>query len=129
MPRPLRGRPAGAVRASERGLLSLPSYLPPQHLQLLLLQAQAELLAPCPGSLLCKLGQGEAAAGAVSRGHPQGAATTAGHAGEALAPREVEDGDAIEGDAVWALPGSPLQDRQGWKAAREGGGRHESSGE
>lgn len=31
----------------------------------------------------------------MAGGHTQGAAATAGHAGEALAPREVEDGDAI----------------------------------
>lgn len=97
-------------------------YLAPKHLQLLLLQAQAELLAPCPGLLLRKLGQGEAVAGAVARGHAQGAAAAAGHAGEALAPREVEDGDAIEDDSAWALPGSPLQDGRGWKADGEGGG-------
>lgn len=73
---------------------------------------------PCPGLLLRKLGQGEAAAGTVAGGHTQSAATTAGHTGEALAPREVEDGDAIKGHTTWALPGGPLQDGQGWKAGR-----------
>ena len=78
---------------------------------------------PGAGLLLCKLGQGEAAAGAMVRGHTQSAAATAGHAGEALAPRKVEDSDAIEGYAARALAGSPLQDGQGWKADREGAGR------
>lgn len=66
--------------------------------------------------LLGELSQGEATAGTVAGGHSQSAAATAGHTGEALAPREVEDSDAIKGYVGWVLPGSPLQDGQGWKA-------------
>lgn len=57
----------------------------------------------------------------MARGHTQSAAATAGHAGEALAPREVEDGDAIKDYSARALPGSPLQDGQGWKAGERAG--------
>ena len=121
-PAPSRPGLAKLAQARARARGSGSPYLPPQGFQLLLLQAQAQFLPPSPGLLLCKLGQGEAAAGAVAGGHAQSAATAAGHAGEALTPRKVEDGDAIEGDAAWALPGRPLQDGQGWKG-REGRGR------
>lgn len=51
----------------------------------------------------------------MARSHAQGAATTAGHTGESLAPWEIVDSDAIEGHATRTLPWTPLQDGWGWK--------------
>lgn len=56
----------------------------------------------------------------MARSHAQGAATTAGHTGESLAPWEIVDSDAVEGHATWTLPRSPLQDGWGWKGQRDG---------
>lgn len=126
-PQPLKMRAVEDANGQGHGPGS--PYLPSEHLQLLLLQTEAELLLPCSGLLLSELSHGEVVAGTVARGHPQGAASTAGHAGEALAPGEVEDGDAVESDTAGALAGSPLQDGWSWMGAKGRGTSITSLGE
>lgn len=62
-----------------------------------------------------KLAQGVLAHAVVTTGHPQSAATLAGHTSEALPPGEVVHGDTAEVYILRPQPFLPFQDGGSWK--------------
>lgn len=87
--------------------------------QFLLSHPIHELLAPQVALFNGKLCQRVAALGTVPLHHAQGAAATAGHAGEALAPREEEHLHLVELHIAPPRPFRLLKDGRYWRKERK----------
>lgn len=104
-------------------LLVLRRYLHLAGVELLLAQVLPQSVLVAALLLPCKLAQGVMPDGAVVPGHAQRAPALTGHAGEALPPGKVVDGDQVEADALpperrLLLP----QDGGGWGGKTSGEG-------